>query len=120
MYRNRGHVVLTCQRESQVAIRHKGDPVTIAHGDSETWREIPDAIMAQGGFDVNHLRLMIGHRAIVGAIVMGDQKLSAALQTIIREAVDITAIREQLLAPNAPMADILAHFWSEQTRNRNN
>jgi NAD(P)H-nitrite reductase large subunit len=90
-----------------------GDPVTIARGDSETWREVPDAIIAQGGFDVNHLRLMVASKTIVGAIVMGDQKLSSALQTLIRDRVEITAIREQLLAPSAPIADILAHFWGQ-------
>jgi NAD(P)H-nitrite reductase large subunit len=90
-----------------------GDPVTIARGDSETWRDVPDAIIAQSGFEVNHLRLMVASKTIVGAIVMGDQKLSSALQTIVRERVEITSIREQLLAPNAPIADIVAHFWAQ-------
>lgn len=96
-----------------------GDPITIARGDSETWRDVPDAIIAQSGFDVNHLRLMVANKTIVGAIVMGDQKLSAALQTIIREQVDITPIREQLIAPSAPIADIVAHFWGQVHASRN-
>ncbi len=96
-----------------------GDPVTIARGDSETWRDVPDAISAQSGFDVNHMRLMVASKTIVGAIVMGDQKLSSALQTIIRERLDITPIRERLLAPNAPMADILARFWGQVHASRN-
>jgi NAD(P)H-nitrite reductase large subunit len=89
----------------------RSDIVGIARGDSETWREIPDAIIAQGGFDVNHLRLMVGEKHLLGAIVMGDQKLSAPLQAIVRDKVDISPIRAQLLAPNAPIADIMAHFW---------
>jgi nitrite reductase (NADH) large subunit len=89
------------------------DQVAIARGDSETWRNIPDAIIAQSGFDVNHLRLMVAGRNIVGAIVMGDQKLSTALQTLIRERIDISSIREPLLASNAPIAEILAGFWSQ-------
>jgi NADPH-dependent 2,4-dienoyl-CoA reductase/sulfur reductase-like enzyme len=88
------------------------DLIGIARGDSETWREIPEAIIAQGGFDVNHLRLMVGENRILGAIVMGDQKLSAPLQAIIRDQVDILPIRAQLLAPNAPIADIMAGFWA--------
>jgi NAD(P)H-nitrite reductase large subunit len=96
-----------------------GDPVTIARGDSETWRDIPDAIIAQSGFDVNHLRLMIGQKTIVGAILMGDQKLSSPLQAIIRDKVDISPVREQLIAPNAPIADILAHFWAQVHASRN-
>jgi NAD(P)H-nitrite reductase large subunit len=85
----------------------------IARGDSETWRQLPDAIMTQDGFDVNHLRLMLGEKHIIGAIVMGDQKLSAALQTIVREKIDISSIHAALLAPNAPIADILADFCQE-------
>jgi NAD(P)H-nitrite reductase large subunit len=89
------------------------DLVGIARGDSETWREIPDAIIAQGGFEVNHLRLMVGEKHILGAIVMGDQKLSSPLQAIVRDKVDISPIRAQLLAPNAPIADITASFWAK-------
>jgi nitrite reductase (NADH) large subunit len=87
--------------------------VAIARGEGETWRTMPDAIIAQGGFEVNRLRLMVAGKNIVGAIVMGDQKLSTALQTIVRERIDISPIRQQLLAPNAPIADILAGFWSQ-------
>ena len=88
------------------------DLIGIARGDSETWRQLPDAIMSQDGFDVNHLRLMLGENHIIGAIVMGDQKLSAALQAIVREKIDISSIHAALLAPNAPIADILAGFCS--------
>ena len=38
------------------------DLVGIARGDSETWRIMPDAIVAQSGFDINHLRLMVGRK----------------------------------------------------------
>jgi NAD(P)H-nitrite reductase large subunit len=96
-----------------------GDPVTIARGDSETWRDVPDAIIAQSGFDINHMRLMVASKTIVGAIVMGDQKLSAALQSIIRDRVDITSIREQLISPNAPIGDIMAQFWAQVHASRN-
>lgn len=88
------------------------DLAGIARGDSETWRQLPDAIVAQGGFEVNRLRLMIGKQHILGAIVMGDQKLSRPLQAIIRNHVDISPIRAALLARNAPIADILAEFWA--------
>lgn len=96
-----------------VGSRGPDDLLGIARGDSETWREIPDAIIAQGGFDVNHLRLMIAEKYILGAIVMGDQKLSAPLQTIIRDRVDVSEIRAQLLAPDADIAGILAAFWTK-------
>lgn len=91
----------------------------IARGDSETWQVIPDAIIAQADFDVNHLRLMVGKKTIVGAIVMGDQKLSSPLQVLIREEVDISSIRDQLISPNAPLSDIVAKFWSQVYASRN-
>ena len=93
-------------------IRIDRDLCGIARGDSETFRQLPDAIVAQSGFDVNRLRLMVGHQALIGAIVMGDQTLSHPLQELVLNEVDITPIRDRLLQPDAPIADILADFWS--------
>ena len=90
------------------------DLVGIARGDSETWRQLPEAIVAQTGFDVNRLRLVIGEKTILGAIVMGDQKLSLPLEKIVSENIDISPIRERLLTPNARIADVIAEFWSNQ------
>ena len=87
------------------------DIVGIARGDSETWRSLPDAIMAQSGFDINHLRLIIGQKSLLGAILMGDQTLSAPLQKMIENNVDISPIRQKLMAPDAPIADIIAEYW---------
>jgi len=94
-----------------VSSGHDDDLVGIARGDSETWRALPDAIVAQTGFDVNRLRLIVGGRTLLGAIVMGDQKLSLPLEKIISANADISPIREKLLQPNAPIADIIAEFW---------
>jgi len=88
------------------------DMVGIARGDSETWRHLPEAIVAQTGFEVNRLRVLVGERTLLGAIVMGDQKLSFPLEKIISNNVDISPIREQLLSPNARIADVIAEFWS--------
>ena len=90
------------------------DLVGIARGDSETWRHLPEAIVAQTGFDVNRLRLLVGEKTLLGAIVMGDQKLSFPLEKIISNNVDISPIREQLLVPNAKIADVIAEFWSHK------
>ncbi len=87
------------------------DIVGIARGDSETWRDLPDAIEAQSGFDINHLRLVIGGKSLIGAIVMGDQKLSWPLQKMIAGSADISSIREKLMTPDAPIADLVADFW---------
>ena len=89
------------------------DLVSIARGDSETWRHLPEAIVAQTGFDVNRLRLLVGEKTLLGAIVMGDQKVSFPLEKIISNRMDITPIRESLLAPNARIADLIAEFWTQ-------
>ncbi|MBI5933435.1 MAG: NAD(P)/FAD-dependent oxidoreductase [Chloroflexi bacterium] len=89
------------------------DLVGIARGDSETFRSLPDAIAAQSGFDVNRLRLLVGEKYLLGAIVMGDQTLSLPLQKIIAGHADISSIREKLLARDAKIADVVADFWRE-------
>ncbi len=88
------------------------DLLGIARGDSETWRDLPDAIAAQSGFDTNRLRLMLDNEKIIGAIVMGDQTLSSPIQKLVEAQADISQIRTQLLAPHAPVADIIADFWT--------
>lgn len=93
---------------------HNDDLVGIARGDSETWRQLPDAIVAQTGFDVNNLRLLIGEKTLLGAVVMGDQKLSLPLERIVSEQVDISPIRERLMASNARIGDVLAEFWADR------
>ena len=94
------------------------DLVAIARGDSETWRALPECIVAQTGFEVNRLRLLVGQKTLLGAIVMGDQKLSFPLEKIISEKMDISPIRERLLAPGARIGNVIAEFWA--TRNSKN
>jgi len=96
---------------------HDDDLVGIARGDSETWRQLPDAIMAQSGFDVNRVRLLVGEKRLFGAVVIGDQTISAPLQKIIRDKMDITSMREKLLAPDAKIADVVVDFWSKHKAN---
>ena len=88
------------------------DLVSVARGSSETWHELPNTISLESNGDVNHVRLMIGEKTLVGALVMGDQKLSEPIQEIISSKVDITPIRNQL-KPGAPLGQIIMDFWSE-------
>jgi NAD(P)H-nitrite reductase large subunit len=90
------------------------DLVGIARGDSETWRQLPECMVAQTGFEVNRLRLLVGEKTLLGAIVMGDQKLSMPLEKMISENVDISPIRETLLDPQARIGDIIAEFWASR------
>ncbi len=89
------------------------DLVGIARGDSETWRQLPDAISAQSNFDINHIRLMVGDKYLLGAIVMGDQTLSFPLEQIITQRIDITPIRDQLLAPGVKFGDLIIDFYTK-------
>jgi NADPH-dependent 2,4-dienoyl-CoA reductase/sulfur reductase-like enzyme len=89
------------------------DVVGIVRGDSEGWRQMPDAIVAQSNFNVNRLRILVGENHLVGALIMGDQTLSKAIHQIVREKVDISSIREKILLPNCPITDVIADFWSD-------
>ena len=97
------------------------DLLGIARGDSETWRKLPDAIAAQANFEVNRLRVLIAEKAetctLIGGVVMGDQTLSRPLQQIVSRQLPIDSIRDRLLQPGAPIADLLATFWAEAARN---
>jgi len=42
---------------------------------------------------------------------MGDQTLSWPLQKMIAGKADISSIRDNLLEPNAALADLIAQFW---------
>ena len=89
------------------------DLVGIARGDSETWRQLPDALVAQDAFDVNRLRILVGEGSLVGAIVMGDQTLSLPLYQLVAQRADIGPIRDLLLEPAARLGDLIASFWTD-------
>lgn len=86
------------------------DLVGIARGDSELWRQLGQALVAEDEHEVNRLRLLVGQTTLVGAVLMGDQRLSHPLQRLIGQQIDISPIRAQLLAPNAPLAALLTAF----------
>ncbi len=89
------------------------DLVGIARGDSETWRQLPDAMAAQSGFDVNRIRVLVGDRTLIGAIVMGDQTFSQPLHQLVTHQVDIKPIRDELLQAGVRLGDVIARFWAE-------
>jgi len=89
------------------------DVVGIVRGDSEGWRQMPDALVAQADFDVNRLRVLVGEKHLVGALLMGDQTLSRAIHRIIIDKIDITPIRERLVHPGNSIIDVIGDFWAE-------
>jgi hypothetical protein len=87
------------------------DLVSIARGDSNTWREPGEGITIESGPAQSRIRLLVGPRKIVGAVIMGDQTLSRPLQELIRTEAEITPIRDELLAHPERCAGTLTRFW---------
>ena len=85
------------------------DLVSVARGSSESWQQLPNTMTMESNTDVNHLRLMIGEKTLLGAMVMGEQKLSLPLQDMISSKTDISLIRH-LLHPGAPLGQVLMDF----------
>lgn len=92
---------------------HDEDVMGIARGDSETWRHLPDVLVAQGGFNINNVRILVGEKTLIGAVVMGDQTLSKPLQKMIAHSMDISSIRDKLLARDTKIADVVVDYWSK-------
>jgi len=80
-------------------------------GSSESWQQLPDTIVSENGTDISHLRLMVGEEKLLGALVMGDQKISAPLREMINTQVDITPIRSQLLKSDAQLGQSVMDYW---------
>ena len=86
----------------------EGDLVTLARGDSQAWRDHLDAFAVISDAGANHFRLLLGEDRIVGAVVMGDQSLSRTLQHLIRERVDIRAVRDRMIGRPTEIRPVLA------------
>jgi NAD(P)H-nitrite reductase large subunit len=93
------------------------DVVGIVRGESEGWRQMPDAIVTQANFDVNRLRVLVGESHLVGALLMGDQTLSRAIHHLIVNQIDISPIREKLLNSGHSITDVIADYWAEMASN---
>ena len=84
-------------------------------GESEIWRQVPDAVIAQTYSGENRLRLYLSTDHLVGAVIMGDQKISHPIQFLIRHQVDLNGLRPRLLEPDAHLADLINSFWREKS-----
>jgi NAD(P)H-nitrite reductase large subunit len=90
--------------------RDEGQVYTM-RGSSETWQKLPNTIASESGTDASHLRLVVGEQRLLGALVMGDQRLSRPLRDLINAQVDISPIRNQLLQPNAQPGQSVMDYW---------
>lgn len=87
------------------------DLLTIARGESESWRLLPSSWVLSERDDVNRMRLVVGERSIVGALVMGAQTWSRPLQRLVAEDADITPIRAALQHGGPDALEQLAQFY---------
>jgi len=87
------------------------DDCQIVRGESESWQLMPDAVVCQNNFDVNHLRLMVGQEFLRGALLIGDQSLSQVLEDLVANKISISPIRDQLLSPDTDLRSLLINFW---------
>jgi len=85
----------------------------IARGDSETWRQLADAVTVEWQSGSDHIRLLLGTQIILGAVVVGDQRASFPLQHLIATHADITPIRGRLVAPGERIGDVVAAFGAD-------
>jgi NAD(P)H-nitrite reductase large subunit len=92
------------------------DLAAIARGDSEAWRLAPPCWVTTEQDDGGRVRVLIGERRIVGAVVMGDQAWSRPLQQLIVAEADITSVRPALLREPAAALRHLAGFYQQWQR----
>jgi NADPH-dependent 2,4-dienoyl-CoA reductase/sulfur reductase-like enzyme len=86
------------------------DLLTLTRGQSERWRVDGNAWSVGGARRGDRLRVVVSGRAIVGAVVMGDQSLSRPLAHLIGEEVDIGALRPALSVDPEAALDLLLSF----------
>jgi hypothetical protein len=72
---------------------------------------LPNSLPAESGTDVNHLRLVVGEQILLGALVMGSQKISRPLREMINSRMDIASIRLQLLQSGEQLGQTIMDHW---------
>jgi NADPH-dependent 2,4-dienoyl-CoA reductase/sulfur reductase-like enzyme len=72
------------------------DLVTIARGDSLSWRLRPRAWTLTGDDPARRIRVVVGPRHLLGALVMNDPTAARALTRLVRNRTDLTSLRPAL------------------------
>lgn len=85
------------------------DLIAVTRGDSERWRAVPEARAFHERGKRSRVRVLVGARHAVGAVVVGDAVVSRALCRLVRDRVDLSAVRAALLAePDRAVARLVA------------
>jgi len=69
------------------------DLVTISRGDSEAWRATAEGWAFEERRAAYRIRVVVGARHLLGAVVMGDLGASRALARLVRERVDVSGVK---------------------------
>ncbi|HEU4561911.1 MAG TPA: FAD-dependent oxidoreductase [Longimicrobium sp.] len=80
------------------------DLVTMTRGQSESWTTHGSPVAVQDRHGTDRVRVMLDERTVVGALVMGSQRLSHPLARLVSERADISPIRGELLAAHPDQA----------------
>jgi hypothetical protein len=91
-------------------------PVYTTRGSSESWLQLPNTIATENRTEVSKLRLIVGENTILGALVMGDQKIARPIRELINNRVDITPIRDKLLHASSELGQSVMDFWIKTRR----
>jgi NAD(P)H-nitrite reductase large subunit len=95
------------------------DLLTISRGDSELWRGVPGLLMIYARQDVNRQRLVFDRRnRLVGAVLVGDQSLTATVLRLIEKQVDFGPYLTQVQSPQANLAEILRSVAGREDEDR--
>ena len=90
----------------------------LSRGDSEGWRGLGDARTLEWEDAKARVRLALGEREILGAIVMGDQRLSFALQDLVESGAEAAPLVQQLRQPGAPAEQLIGRFHEDRKARR--
>ncbi len=97
------------------------DLVTLTRGQSERWHAEPDAWTLNGRGGADRVRVILSRDAIVGAVVMGDQRLSRPLAQLVAARADVSALRPALVARPDALVPLLLEFhrvWEAEHASR--
>jgi NAD(P)H-nitrite reductase large subunit len=88
-------------------------PVYTTRGSSETWQQLPNTLAAEVSLEESQLRLILSEQRLLGAVVMGDQKISRPIRDLITDQVDITPIHDQLLQSGPQLGQLIMDYWAK-------
>jgi len=92
------------------------DLVAITRGESEAWRILSRSWIVSDRDEINHVRMVLGERTILGALVMGEQTWTRPLQKIIVGGIDVSPIRQTLMKGGKEALEKLGEFYQSTLR----